>query len=202
MNKSVILGLALIVLAAIGWFVFGNGPAHQAATDAARNAGQSAGAALDSAGQHVGQAADNLGQAASDTATAAGQAAGNAADAVRDGASNAANSVQGTVNDAERATGTAIDNARTSIGQAVDGATEGTTEGSSTSTAAGVDPALAADPALTDAGFDPVKVKSMIDGASLDDASKTALKQVVDQAASNPALVGPTLTSVRSALGL
>jgi hypothetical protein len=183
MNKSVILGLALIVLAAIGWFVFGTGPTHQAASDAARNAGQSAGAALDSAGQQAGQAADDLGRAASDTATAAGQAAGKAADAVREGASNAANAVQGAVNDV------------------TEGATIGATQGSAPGNAAGVDPALAADPALTDAGFDPVKVKSMIDSASLDDASKTALKQVVDQAASNPALVGPTLTSVRSALG-
>ncbi|NJM83184.1 MAG: hypothetical protein HC844_12455, partial [Tabrizicola sp.] len=70
-------------------------------------------------------------------------------------------------------------------------ATETVTEGAA-------DPAAALDPSK----FDPAAVTAMIDGSSLDEATKTALKTAVDAAAANPALVADTVAQVRTALGL
>ncbi|MDP4034026.1 MAG: hypothetical protein Q8P60_14450, partial [Pseudorhodobacter sp.] len=56
--------------------------------------------------------------------------------------------------------------------------------------------------ALDPANFNADAVKGLIDGSSLDVATKTTLKSAVDAAASNPALVDGAIASVKAALGL
>jgi hypothetical protein len=56
--------------------------------------------------------------------------------------------------------------------------------------------------ALDPANFNADAVTSLIDGSSLDDATKTALKTAVDAAKANPALVASTLAQVKAALGM
>ena len=55
---------------------------------------------------------------------------------------------------------------------------------------------------LTTEGFDATKVGEMIDGSSLDDATKTALKAAADAAANNPALLQIALDQIKAALGM
>ena len=62
--------------------------------------------------------------------------------------------------------------------------------------------AAAAAAALDPAAFDAAKVTALIDGSTLDDATKTTLKAAVTAAASNPALVQGAVDQVKAALGM
>lgn len=56
--------------------------------------------------------------------------------------------------------------------------------------------------ALDPAAFNADSVVALIDGSTLDDATKTTLKTAVEAARANPALVADTVAQVRTALGL
>ena len=56
--------------------------------------------------------------------------------------------------------------------------------------------------ALDPANFNADSVKAVIEGSSLDAATKAQLGALVDGAAGNPALVEAALTQIRAALGL
>ncbi len=56
--------------------------------------------------------------------------------------------------------------------------------------------------ALDPANFNADAVVALIDGSTLDDATKTTLRTAVEAARANPALVADTLAQVRTALGL
>lgn len=203
MNKNVIIGLVVIVIAVGAWFVFDRQAAVDTADKAAgtaSDAAEQAGDAAQDAATAAGTAAERATDAAGEAATAAGQAAGAAVDAAGQAASDAADAASKAASDAASAANEAAKNAATAAGEAVDAAGQAASDAVDSVT--GTTPPVAEDPALTVAGFDPVKVKAQIDGSSLDEATKTSLKAVVDQAAANPALVETTLTSVRAALGV
>ena len=56
--------------------------------------------------------------------------------------------------------------------------------------------------ALDPANFNADSVVALIDGSSLDDATKTTLKTAVEAARANPALVAETIAQVKTALGM
>lgn len=56
--------------------------------------------------------------------------------------------------------------------------------------------------ALTVENFDPATVNALIDASSLDDGTKTTLKDGVAKAEENPELVQGVLDQVKSALGM
>jgi polyisoprenoid-binding protein YceI len=142
MNRTVIIGAIVVLLAAGGYYQFSYKPAQEAAAEAQAAADQTAAAA----------------QAAADEAAAAAAAT---TEAVTEGA---------------------------------EAATEAVTEGA----AAVTDAAAALDPA----NFNADSVVALIDGSSLDDATKTTLKTAVEAARSNPALVADTIAQVKTALGM
>ena len=56
--------------------------------------------------------------------------------------------------------------------------------------------------ALDPANFNADSVVALIDGSSLDDATKATLKTAVEAAKANPALVADTVAQVKTALGM
>jgi hypothetical protein len=60
----------------------------------------------------------------------------------------------------------------------------------------------AATAALDPAAFNADSVVALIDGSTLDDATKTTLKTAVEAARANPALVADTIAQVKTALGM
>ncbi len=55
---------------------------------------------------------------------------------------------------------------------------------------------------LTAEGYDAAKVTGMIDASSLDDSMKDGLKQALEAAGSDPALLQDVLAQVKQALGM
>jgi hypothetical protein len=160
MNRTVIIGAIVVLLAAGGYYQFSYKPAQEAAAEAQ--------AAADQAAADAKAAEEAAAAAAAETAAAAQAAADEAAAA-------AAATTEAVTEGAEAAT-------------------EAVTEGA----AAVTDAAAALDPA----NFNADSVVALIDGSSLDDATKTTLKTAVEAARSNPALVADTIAQVKTALGM
>jgi hypothetical protein len=139
MNRTVLIGAIIVLLAAAGWYQFSYKPAREQAM--------------------IEEAAAKAAEAAAAEAAAAKAAAAAAA-----------------------------------ATEASAAATEAVTEGSGAAT-----DALAA---LDPANFSADSVVALIDGSSLDDATKTTLKTAVEAARVNPALVAETIAQVKSALGM
>lgn len=142
MNRTVIIGAIVIVLAGVGYYQFVFLPQQEQAMQEEAAAAAAAAAA----------------EAAAAEAEAAAAAA---AEAVTEGAAAVADAV---------------------------------TEGAAAVTGA----AAALDPA----NFNADAVIAVIDGSTLDDATKTTLRTAVEAARTNPALVADTVAQVRTALGL
>lgn len=146
MNRSVIIGAIVVLLAAGGYYQFSYKPAQEAAT----------------------AAADAAAKAEADAKAAEEAAAAKAAE------------------DAAAAQ------------KAADEAAAATTEAAADATAAVTDAAAALDPA----NFNADSVVALIDGSTLDDATKATLKTAVEAAKANPALVADTVAQVKTALGM
>ena len=168
MNRTVIIGAIVIILAGLGYYQFSYKPAQEAAMEQEAAAKAAEAAAAEAAAAEAAAA-----EAAAATTEAATEAVEGAAEAVTEGAADAT----------EAAT------------DAVEGAAEAVTEG----TAAATDAAAAA---LDPANFNADAVVGLIDGSSLDDATKTTLKTAVEAARANPALVADTVAQVKAALGM
>jgi hypothetical protein len=76
------------------------------------------------------------------------------------------------------------------------------TEAPATEAPATEAPAADAATALDPANFNADAVVALIDGAAIDDATKTTLKTAVEAARANPALVADTIAQVKTALGM
>ena len=85
-------------------------------------------------------------------------------------------------------------------------ATEAVTEGAAAATEAATEGAAAvtdaAAAALDPANFNADAVIALIDGSTVDDATKATLKTAVEAAKANPALVADTIAQVKTALGM
>ncbi|NHB77385.1 MULTISPECIES: hypothetical protein [Rhodobacterales] len=142
MNRTVIIGAIVVLLAAGGYYQFSYKPAQEAAAQAKMAEEQAAAAA---------KAAEEAAAKAAEEAAAAAQKA----------------------------------------------ADEAAAAASATVEAAG-DAAAALDPA----NFNADAVVALIDGSTLDDATKTTLKTAVEAARTNPALVADTIAQIKTALGM
>jgi len=159
MNRNVIIGLVVVMVAGAGYYQFSYKPAQEAAAMAAATAAEAAKAAE---------------TAAAAAATEAEAAAAAAAKVAEDEAAAAATT------------------------STTDAATTAATDAATTVTDAATDAMAVLDPA----NFDAVKVTAMIDASTLGDDVKTTLKAAVTAAASNAALVEPTIAQIKTALGL
>ncbi len=146
MNRTVLIGAIVVLLAGTGYYQFVYKPQQEAAmvAEAQKKAEEAAAAAAEAAAAEAAAAEAAAAEAAAAAAAEAEAAAASAAEAAE------------------------------------------------------TDPAAALDPA----NFNPVAVTALIDGSTLDAATKTTLKTAVDAAAANPALVADTVAQVRTALGL
>jgi type II secretory pathway component PulM len=153
MNRSVIIGAIVVLLAAGGYYQFSYKPAQEAATAAAEAAAKA---------EADAKAAEEAAAAKAAEDAAAAQAA------------------------ADQAAAAATD------------AATATTEAATDATAAATDAAAALDPA----NFNADAVVALIDGSTLDDATKATLKTAVEAAKANPALVADTVAQVKTALGM
>lgn len=166
MNRTVIIGALIVLLAAGGYYQFSYLPAQeQAQAEAAAKAAEEAAAAA------AAEAEAAAAKAAEEAAAAAAKAAEDAAAAAAQAAADAAAATT----------------------EAATGAATATTEAATDAAAA---------EALDPANFDAARITALIDGSTLDDATKTTLKTAVTAAAANPALVADTVAQVRTALGL
>ncbi len=163
MNRTVIIGAIIVLLAAAGWYQFSYKPNQ--VDEAVTTATEGAAATTETATEAVEGAADATTEAVEGAADATTEAAEGAAEATT---------------------------------EATEGAAEATTEATEGATDAATGAAAALDPAT----FDPDAVVVLIDGSTLDDATKTTLKTAVEAARTNPALVADTVAQVRTALGL
>ena len=164
MNRTVIIGAIVIILAGLGYYQFSYKPAQQAAMEQ--------------------EAAAKAAEAAAAEAAAAEAAAAEAAAAATDAATTATDAATDTVEGATEA-----------VTEGAAAATEAATEG-----AAAVTDAAAA--ALDPANFNADAVIALIDGSTVDDATKATLKTAVEAAKANPALVADTIAQVKTALGM
>jgi colicin import membrane protein len=156
MNRTVLIGAIVVLLAAGGWYQFSYKPAQEQAM--------------------IEEAAAKAAEAAAAEAAAAEAAAAEAAAAAAAEAAAAAAAAT----------------------EAATAATEAVTEGAAAVADAATDAIAALDPA----NFNADSVVALIDGSSLDDATKTTLKTAVEAARANPALVAETIAQVKSALGM
>lgn len=157
MNRTVIIGAIVVLLAAGGYYQFSYKPAQEAAAAAAEAAAKA---------EADAKAAE---EAAAKVAEEAAAAAQKAADEAAKAAEGTAAAVEGAATDAAAAV-----------------------EGAATDAAAALDPA----------SFNADSVVALIDGSSLDDATKATLKTAVEAAKANPALVADTVAQVKTALGM
>jgi hypothetical protein len=153
MNRTVIIGAIVVLLAAGGYYQFSYKPAQEAAAEM---------------------------KAAEEKAAADAKAAEEAAAKAAEEAAAAAQKVADEAAAAAAAT------------------TEAATEAATDAAAAVVDAAAALDPA----NFNADSVVALIDGSTLDDATKTTLKTAIEAARANPALVADTIAQVKTALGM
>jgi hypothetical protein len=157
MNRTVIIGAIVVLLAAGGYYQFSYKPAQEAAAaaaDAAAKAEADAKAAEEAAAAKAAEDAAAAQKAADEAAAATTEAATDAAAATTEAATDAATAV--------------------------------------TDAAAALDPA----------NFNADSVVALIDGSTLDDATKATLKTAVEAAKANPALVADTIAQVKTALGM
>lgn len=164
MNRTVIIGAIVVLLAAGGWYQFSYKPNQEAAAEqaAAAKAAEEAAAAKAAEDAAAAQkAADEAAAAAAATTEAATDAAAATTEAATDAAA-------------------------------------ATTEAATDAAAAATDAAAALDPA----NFNADAVVALIDGSTLDDATKATLKTAVEAAKANPALVADTVAQVKTALGM
>lgn len=166
MNKTVIIGAIVIVLAGLGYYQFVSVPAQQ---EAAQKAADEAAAAAKATEEAAAAAA----KAAEEEAAAAAKAA-------------------------EEAAAKAAEEAAAAAGAAANTATTAATD----ATTAVTDAASQAMELLDPAKFDAAKLTALIDGSSLDDATKGTLKSAVAAAQANPSLVDATIAQIKTALGL
>jgi hypothetical protein len=153
MNRTVIIGAIVVLLAAGGYYQFSYKPAQEAEAAAAAAAAQA---------EADAKAAEEAAAKAAEDAAAAAQAAA----------------------DEAAAAGAATTEAAT---EAVEGAADAMTDAMT---------------ALDPANFNADSVVALIDGSTLDDATKTTLKTAVEAARANPALVADTIAQVKTALGM
>ena len=166
MNRTVLIGAIVVLLAAGGYYQFSYKPAQEAAAlKAAEEKAAAEAAAAEAA------AAEAAAKAAAEAEAAAAAAA-----------------------EAQAAAAAEAEAAAAAATEAVEGAAEAVTEGAG----AAVDAAAALDPA----NFNADAVVALIDGSTLDDATKTTLKTSVEAARANPALVADTVAQVKAALGM
>jgi len=175
MNRTVIIGAIVVLLAAGGWYQFSYKPNQEAAAEQAAAAKAAEEAAAAKAAEDAAAA-----QKAADEAAAAAAATTEAA------------------TDAAAATTEAATEAATEATEAATDAAAATTEAATDAAAAATDAAAALDPA----NFNADAVVALIDGSTLDDATKATLKTAVDAAKANPALVADTIAQVKTALGM
>lgn len=149
MNRTVIIGAIVVLLAAGGYYQFSYKPAQEAAQAAAAAAAQA---------EADAKAAEEAAAKAAEEAAAAAQKAADEAAA----------------------------------------AAAATTEAATDAATAVTDAAAALDPA----NFNADTVVALIDGSTLDDATKATLKTAVEAARANPALVADTIAQVKTALGM
>jgi flagellar biosynthesis GTPase FlhF len=187
MNKNVIIGLVVILLAAGGYYQFSYKPAQEAAMKAEADAKAAADAAAAAAKAAEEEAAAAAKKAEEEAAAAAKAAEEQAAKAAEEAAAAAAKAAT----DAAAATTEAA-------GDAAAAATEAAGDAAAAATDAAADAAKVLDPA----NFDAVKVKALIDASALEEATKTTLKAGVDAAAADTALVPGAIEAVKKALGL
>ena len=178
MNKSVLWGAAVVVVAGLGYYQFSVVPAQKAAeaeavqaAEAAAQARQEAKAAQEAAAEAEAAAAA---KAAEDIAAA--KAAAEAAVAATKAA------VEKAAADAAALAG----QAKTGLG---DAASQAVTA---------VDPGQL----LNASTFDEAKVAALIDASALGDTVKASLKSAVKAASFNPQLLQGALDQVKAALGL
>jgi type IV secretory pathway VirB10-like protein len=187
MNRNVLIGAVVVLLAAGAYYQFSYRPAQEAAaagaaaTEAATEAATDAAAtATEAATEAATDAAATATEAATDAAATATEAATDAAAAATDAAATAT----------EAATDAAA------------AATEAATEAAGAATTAVTDAAAAAAAALDPANFNVQSVTALIDGSSLDDATKATLRSAVEAAGANPELVQAAIDQVKAALGM
>jgi hypothetical protein len=171
MNRTVLIGAIVVLLAAGGWYQFSYKPAQEQAM--------------------IEEAAAKAAEAAAAEAAAAEAAAAEAAAAAAAEAEAAAAAAAAAATEAATATTEAATEAATA-------ATEAVTEGAAAVAGAATDAMAALDPA----NFNADSVVALIDGSSLDDATKTTLKTAIEAARANPALVAETIAQVKTALGM
>lgn len=175
MNRTVIIGAIVVLLAAGGYYQFSYKPAQEAA-----------------------QAAADAAAKAEADAKAAEEAAAKAAEEAAAAAQKAADEAAAAATDAAAATTEAATDAAAATTEAATDAAAATTEAATDAAAAVTDAAAALDPA----NFNADSVVALIDGSSLDDATKATLKTAVEAAKANPALVADTIAQVKTALGM
>jgi colicin import membrane protein len=229
MNKSVLLGAAVVVAAGLGYYQLSYVPAQKAAEEAAMKASEEIKAAEAAAEEAAAKAAEEA-QAAETAAAAAAEeaalkvaeeakaleeAAAEAAKAAEDAATEAANSTTEEVKAAEEAAAKAAEEASLVAAEeaakveaeakaVADAAEQAAADAAAAAADATTAAADALDPSqLLDAdNFDSVRVAALIDASPLDDAVKTTLKSAVSAASANPLLLQGALDQVKAALGL
>ena len=95
-----------------------------------------------------------------------------------------------------------MDAASDAAGDATDAAMDAAGDATGAAADAAADAGEGIAGALDPQNFDADSVIGAIDSSSLDDATKSTLKSVVEAAKSNPALVQPAIDQVKAALGL
>ncbi len=176
MNRTVLIGAVLVVLAALGYYQFSYVPAHRAAAEAA-----AAAAAAADAQAAAAKAADEAAKAAE---AAAATAATDAAKAVTDAATKAAGAVTGAV-------GAATD--------AATGATGAVTDAATGAAAAVGDAAAMVWDATKLTGDD---VLARIQSAPISDSVKQTLTTTYNSVKDNAAGVQMVLDQLKAEMGL
>ena len=190
MNKNLLIGVAVVALAGLGYYQFSYVPAQRAAEEAA-----AAAAAAQAAEEAAAAAAAEAEAAAKAEADAAAAAVAEAEAAAAAAAEQAAQALEDTAAAAGEAAGAAVEATTEAAGEAAATVAD-------TAAGAATDVQAEAAAALDPANFDAARISALIDASQLDDLSKTTLKAAVEAAASNPALVQTAVDQVRSALGL
>lgn len=189
MNKNLLIGVAVVALAGLGYYQFSYVPAQRAAEEAAAAAAEAAKAAEEAAAAAAAEAAAQAEAEAAAAAAAEAEAAAAAA------AAEAAQALESAAEAAGEAAGAAVDATAEAAGEAAAAVAD-------TAAGAATDVQAEAAAALDAANFDVARISALIDASQLDDLSKTTLKAAVEAAASNPALVQAAVDQVRAALGL
>lgn len=181
MNKSVIIGAIVVILAAIGIYQWSRNSTETAAPEPAT--------ATQNAVEGVGQAADEAAGAVQDAAEDAKGAVEDAVEGVEGGVDEAAKEVEESAAGATEEPAAPVEPATDASPATEEVAPIGTNDASNA--AAVLDPS----------NFDASAISKLIEGSSLDEGSKRILEKAVDAANANPALVADTIAQIKAALG-